>query len=487
MRPSHAVALALPLCCCFFLLSACQVAEAPAKPAALGPPGTITFPSASAEDLAIEQRLPTVMGPFRVNVVGFENTLKYWADATDIPVDANWAALEAVGITKTTEITLDLRESVSAQVALRGLLTKAAGSEGKLDWLVRGGVLKVSTVEDISSLKYIVTYNIRDLMAASRAYDKSREKRFTPLLPVIEYRPQPVLPWTWDLPEERAQWIASFTDLLRTMVLPDSWAPTGDADMKESDGLLLVKQTGPGHRALTELLAQIRSAVWSVPPAPPALPRPVLTTGEIAAMAATTQADAADLAAHKLMRLIVPEIRFNAIGFENALNFMGQLQHLNITANWAAMEAVGITKQTEIVCQRQNVTFEDALRALLAKAAGSEGKLDYAIRGGVVDVSTVEDMSWRKYIRVYSIRDLIEAMASHHEREWRAAWGDKLPKKVIVRTTESGSGGNTSGGSGGGASAGSIFGDVAEQDNNLGELPGDDTGRSCGLLKCCVS
>lgn len=89
-----------------------------------------------------------------------------------------------------------------------------------------------------------------------------------------------------------------------------------------------------------------------------------------------------------------------------------------------------------IVCQRQNVTFEDALRALLAKAAGSEGKLDYAIRGGVVDVSTVEDMSWRKYIRVYSIRDLIEAMASHHEREWRAAWGDKLPKKVIVRTTE---------------------------------------------------
>ncbi|MDD4889266.1 MAG: hypothetical protein PHU85_05000 [Phycisphaerae bacterium] len=57
---------------------------------------------------------------------------------------------------------------------------------------------------------------------------------------------------------ERRAKVASFLNMLRATVLPDSWPPGGKANVIETDGLLVVKQTPEGHRQLTHLLAELR-------------------------------------------------------------------------------------------------------------------------------------------------------------------------------------------------------------------------------------
>ena len=50
------------------------------------------------------------------------------------------------------------------------------------------------------------------------------------------------------------------TEMLRVLILPDTWAPTGDANFTVRAGLLIVKQTDNGHRELVKLLANLRAA-----------------------------------------------------------------------------------------------------------------------------------------------------------------------------------------------------------------------------------
>jgi general secretion pathway protein D len=232
---------------------------------------------------ALEKTIPEVRFP----AIKFEDALIFLRDLQRVNINPNWAAMEAAGITKTTEINLQLRD-VTFEVALRELLTKAAGKEGVLDYMIRDGVIKVSTVEDLSTLKYILVYDVRDLLHPLTdfhvpAVNKTLSTSNNPTTigsggagatgggtGSSIFQPGGGGGGTGgtgggaagEEPDqsaaERKEKVTSFMELLRTSVLPDSWAPTGDANMKETDGLLVVKQTSNGHRELGKLLNQLR-------------------------------------------------------------------------------------------------------------------------------------------------------------------------------------------------------------------------------------
>ncbi|MDD4889920.1 MAG: hypothetical protein PHU85_08300 [Phycisphaerae bacterium] len=56
---------------------------------------------------------------------------------------------------------------------------------------------------------------------------------------------------------ERQTQTDRFLGMIRATILPGSWAPTGQANILETDGLLVVRQTPEGHRHLTHLLREL--------------------------------------------------------------------------------------------------------------------------------------------------------------------------------------------------------------------------------------
>src|SRR5262245_43604822 len=62
------------------------------------------------------------------------------------------------------------------------------------------------------------------------------------------------------------------------------------------------------------------------------------------------------------LRQTVPEIRFDALAFEEVVDFFRDLTDLNIVVNWTAMAVGGVESDKEITLTLSNVTFEKALQ-----------------------------------------------------------------------------------------------------------------------------
>ena len=235
---------------------------------------------------ALERVIPEVRFPN----IKFEEALNFLNDLERVSIVPNWGAMKAEGITNTTEINLQLRD-VTFGVALRELLTAAAGKDGVLEYMIRDGVIKVSTATDLTTYKDILVYDVRDLLHPLTDFHVPSVSKE---LNTSGGNAQTVTPGSTgstgsstgstifgggsngggastgtggggggtDEPgqsaEERKEKVKDFMELLRTSVLPDSWAPVGDAKMSETDGLLVVRQTPEGHRLLGELLNKLR-------------------------------------------------------------------------------------------------------------------------------------------------------------------------------------------------------------------------------------
>ncbi|MDD4891916.1 MAG: hypothetical protein PHU85_18500, partial [Phycisphaerae bacterium] len=379
------------------ILAACQDVATP--PPQVRQPGILLYEEGDEANNATFARMAKVVS-FDVDHVQFEKAIAKWSALTGVDIVPNWAAMEAVGITKSTEVAVHLK-NVMAETAWEMLLARAAGKYGVLDYMVRNGLVKVSTTEDLNSLKYIRIYDVRDLRVASAVWEAAWTQRYVDLMPKGVAKKY----WTYSAPDGR-RWVESFLTLLRSSILPDTWAPSGDAQVLESDGLLIVKQSSNGHRQISQLLMQLRAAYAAGSPRPPAYPRQVLSPDELHAARrwarAETQPD------DELSRRI-GWIRFSALAFNDALNQLARAANVNLAPDWTMIEARTCGKNTEITLSLDSPTFETALRELLTKAAGREGVLDYDYVDGVLRVSNVDELSTRKPIRIYDIRDLMAA------------------------------------------------------------------------------
>ncbi|MDD4891336.1 MAG: hypothetical protein PHU85_15550 [Phycisphaerae bacterium] len=168
-------------------------------------------------DMRVSELMRRIVPEVRFNAISFENSLLFLRDLQRVTINPNWWAMEAVGITRQTEITLHVRDA-SFETTLMELLSKAAGKEGVLDFALKDGMIRISTIEDLSTLKYILVHNVRDLLDST----------------------------------------VDFLELVRTSILPDTWAPCGDATILETDGLLIVRQSARGHREIDRLVSQLR-------------------------------------------------------------------------------------------------------------------------------------------------------------------------------------------------------------------------------------
>lgn len=102
----------------------------------------------------------------------------------------------------------------------------------------------------------------------------------------------------------------------------------------------------------------------------------------------------------------LPELRFDAIGFADVVDFLRDVTGANITVNWRALEAAGIDRNTPVSLQLKDIRLEQALKHLLADVGGGSVKLAFGVSDGSIIVSTEEQLASVSQFRAYDIADL---------------------------------------------------------------------------------
>lgn len=111
--------------------------------------------------------------------------------------------------------------------------------------------------------------------------------------------------------------------------------------------------------------------------------------------------------ARRRLDKVAPEIRFDALPFEDVINRLRALTGLNIVANWSALESSAVERDAEVSLRLDGVKFEKALELILDEVGGGEVDLGYDIDDGVIQISTREDLSRKTTTKVYNVEDLV--------------------------------------------------------------------------------
>lgn len=169
--------------------------------------------------------------------------------------------------------------------------------------------------------------------------------------------------------------------------------------------------------------------------------------------------EASRKARNKLDETVPQEISFESVTFEDAIERIRSDSGLNIFPNWNALQQYGITRDQLVDMPRMtNVSWRQVLEMLLKQVSANLGgitQLDWTIEGGVLTISTRDDLSTNLITRVYDIGDLL------------------MPRKVV----EGGTGFNLTGqlsAVGGGGGVGGATGGTG------GGTTGGTTGTSTG-------
>jgi beta-lactamase regulating signal transducer with metallopeptidase domain len=132
----------------------------------------------------------------------------------------------------------------------------------------------------------------------------------------------------------------------------------------------------------------------------------------------TENSDDAILQAQLDRRL--PEIRFSQQPLDEVIDFLRDLSGARIFVNWRALEAAGIKKNSPISARMRDVRLAKAIDVILADAGGGNVKLKYVQDGGVITISTADDLPTPLETRVYEVHDLVVPIPDYRSDPDRA-------------------------------------------------------------------
>lgn len=141
----------------------------------------------------------------------------------------------------------------------------------------------------------------------------------------------------------------------------------------------------------------------------------------------------------------LPDVKFTNVALKDALEFLRDVTGANIHVNWKAIEAAGVSQDTNVNMRLRDVQFRKAL-GLLLNEAGAGTALTYYFDQNVLEITTRELADKEMFTRVYPVEDLVMDIP-----DFTNAPDLSL---TAVSTGGSGGGGGKSGGSGGGGGGG---------------------------------
>src|SRR5260221_9616951 len=164
----------------------------------------------------------------------------------------------------------------------------------------------------------------------------------------------------------------------------------------------------------------------------------VLGMSSCALAASSHQQAVANQSGHRL----VPEVKFQGSTLKDSFDFLRDVSGANIHVNWRALEAAGVTGDTQVNVRLRDVPLRKVLNVLLNESG--VGLLTYYTSEGVIEVTTAELADKEMITRVYPVEDLIMEVPDF----------DNAPSFSLSDQSGSGGGGGGRGGSGGGGGRG---------------------------------
>ncbi|HEY8665052.1 MAG TPA: hypothetical protein VIL86_00220 [Tepidisphaeraceae bacterium] len=155
----------------------------------------------------------------------------------------------------------------------------------------------------------------------------------------------------------------------------------------------------------------------------------------------------------------LPEMKFDNVGLNDAIDFLRDVSNANIHVNWRALEDAGIPKDTQINVRLRSVPMRKVLSLILSEAS-SEGKLTYYLDDGVIEITTTEIADRQLITRVYPIEDLIMEIPDFSGPDFN------LESTSSTSTNRNGGSGTGTGSSSGSGSGGLFQGADQSKDQN---------------------
>ncbi|MFM9956927.1 MAG: hypothetical protein ACKVZJ_02535 [Phycisphaerales bacterium] len=126
--------------------------------------GDVQSYTESPVDRKVMATLDTRKIPVKFQDNSLADVLSFIATVTNVNMDVDWDQLTEIGVEKDTKVTLELRE-VTARTVLDRVLQKASKDEfSRASWAVQDGVVIVSSQAALQKNKFIVIYDVRDLL-----------------------------------------------------------------------------------------------------------------------------------------------------------------------------------------------------------------------------------------------------------------------------------------------------------------------------------
>lgn len=217
-----------------------------------------------------------------ISEMSFQDTplsqvVEFMQDLTKVNMNVDWDDLTSNGVERDKPVTLRLRD-VTFRTALRELLGQVGG-EVRLAYAVGDGLIRIATKDKLDRDKFILTYDIRDLLVNVRNFR-------SPSLDLTQSSPAPGGSPGWvsgagnasqsvfrtgvpatERDDEMAdqntnlRMVQRIMDIIRTTVEPDSWRENGGSSgaLRELNGQLIVYNTSDAQRQVSNLLEQLRA------------------------------------------------------------------------------------------------------------------------------------------------------------------------------------------------------------------------------------
>lgn len=102
--------------------------------------------------------------------------------------------------------------------------------------------------------------------------------------------------------------------------------------------------------------------------------------------------EALDARARETLKRPLPPFDAERVSFSDVVNYMRDVGQANIFVNWRALEAAGVDRNALVKLHFGAMPLSEALDKLLGQMGGKAAKLGYAVRAGVITISTADDL-----------------------------------------------------------------------------------------------
>ncbi len=189
---------------------------------------------------------------FRLDRVGFRESLERWSARADVPMFINWAAMENDGVDPEVPVTLELEQLPAAQVLL--VLMDVGSTEFRFIAEVEPWGVQVRTREQANRDTQVRVYDVADLVMAIPSFDDAPELELGDVLEASNSSGGGQTIFQDDSESEtdelsKQERGEALAETIRQTVEPDVWQSNGGeySSMRYVNGRLIVRAPAYVH------------------------------------------------------------------------------------------------------------------------------------------------------------------------------------------------------------------------------------------------